>query len=136
MDARALLQNMVFIQKSIWRRRPEPERRSDELPEARRRRREGASGAGRGWGVACASAGGLGGGFSAGAAGLEFASKGIRKEFWNSLRGNSKGTGTVMKVLRVVSGTSCNHHLAFWDNNDGFVHELWDNNDGFKPSTP
>jgi len=36
---------------------PEPELRSGELPdEARRRRREGASGAGRGWGVACASA--------------------------------------------------------------------------------
>ena len=42
--------------------RKEPELRPGELPEARRRRREGASGAGRGWGVACASALGRGNG--------------------------------------------------------------------------
>jgi hypothetical protein len=54
-----------------------------------------------------------GGGLSAGAAGLEFPSKGIRREFWNSLRREFEGNSyRVIKVLRVVSGTSCNHHLA------------------------
>ena len=77
-----------------------------ELPEARRRRREGAAGAGRGWGVASASA--LGRGPVGGAVGLEFPSKGIRIPF----EGNSKGTGSVLEVLCVVSGTSCNHHLG------------------------
>ena len=42
-----------------------------------------------------------GGGPSAGAAGLEFPSKGIRREFWNSLRrefeGNSKGAGSITR---------------------------------------
>ena len=54
------------------------------------RRQEGASGAGRGWGVASASA--LGRGPVGGAVGLEFPSKGIRREFWNSLRTEFEGT--------------------------------------------
>ena len=65
---------------------PEPELRSGELPdEARRRRREGASGAGRGWGVACASAlerEPVGGG----RIGLEFPSKIILITYHNGSR--------------------------------------------------
>ena len=51
-----------------------------------------------------------GGGPSAGAVGLEFPSKGIRREFWNSLRREFEGNtefGKVLEVLCVVSGTSC-----------------------------
>ena len=55
-----------------------------------------------------ASASALGRGPVGGAVGLEFPSKGIRIPF----EGNSKGTGSVLEVLCVVSGTSCNHHLG------------------------
>ena len=71
-----------------------------------------ASDAGRGLGVACASAFGrglVGGGrrpripFEGNSKGiLELPSKGVRREL----------VYRVIKVLRVVSGTSCNHHLA------------------------
>ena len=44
--------------------------------------------------------------------GLEFASKGIRRESGIPFEGNSKGTPSVLEVLCVVSGTSCNHHLG------------------------
>ena len=78
-----------------------------------------------------------GGGLSAGAAGLEFPSKGIRRELWNSFEGNSKGTRRVLEVLRVVSGTSCNHAHGpefgpGWLQNTVFY---WDYDDRFKPST-
>ena len=88
-----------------------PGRRRGEAPT-----REGASGAGGGcvgWRARVRS----GGSPLAGAVGLEFPSKGIRREFCSSLRRdfegnyprNSKGDGT---LVRVVSGTSCNHFLA------------------------
>ena len=44
------------------------------------------------------------------------ASNSLRREFEGNsgipFEGNSKGTRRVLEVLRVVSGTSCNHHLA------------------------
>ena len=95
---------------------------------------------------------------SAGAFGLEFPSKGIRRELFFFLllefpskgirrelegnsgipfEGNSKGTRRVLEVLRVVSGTSCNHAHGpefgpGWLQNTVFY---WDYDDRFKPST-
>ena len=59
-EERVLYIYTVFYSNKSCLWRPEPELRSGELPEARQRQREGASGAGRGWGVACASALGRG----------------------------------------------------------------------------
>ena len=78
---------------------------------------------------------------SAGAFGLEFPSKGIRRELEGNsgipFEGNSKGTRRVLEVLRVVSGTSCNHAHGpefgpGWLQNTVFY---WDYDDRFKPST-
>ena len=107
--------------------------------------------AGRGWGVECASALGRGpvsGGlwpripFEGNSKGtLEFPSKGIRRELEGNsgipFEGNSKGTRRVLEVLRVVSGTSCNHAHGpefgpGWLQNTVFY---WDYDDRFKPST-
>jgi hypothetical protein len=83
-----------------------PGRRRGEAPT-----REGASGAGRGCGVACASA--LGREPVGRSRRPRIPFEGSSKEFWSSLRreleGNSKGNGT---LTRVVSGTSCNHLSA------------------------